>query len=160
ALPAGGAGENKLEKYIAENLPTAIAADFAPLEARIIDEETYVQQGRDLEKAYGDAVLDYVLHTLQPDTDLALVGYPATDEFSHQLMGLVTQTDPDGSPNPCFDDVECDGTPDGRIAAREGYIRSAYHEADLKLARARQWLGGNPTTTVTSDHGFAAQRYA
>src|SRR6266540_6689490 len=52
ALPAGGAGEDRLEKYLAENVPTAVAADFAPLEARIIDEDTYVEQGRDLEKAY------------------------------------------------------------------------------------------------------------
>jgi len=157
ALPAGGAGENRLEKYIADNLPTAIAADFAPLEARIIDEDTYVEQGRDLEKAYGDAVMNYVLGTLQPNTDLALVGYPVTDEFSHQFMGLVTPTDIDGAQNPYYDDLEGNGTPDGRIAIREGYIRSAYHESDVKLGFARQLMGGNPTTTVTSDHGFAPQ---
>src|SRR5262249_47373152 len=133
ALPGG-----TLENYIADTLPTYVAADFAPLEARIIDEDTYVQQGRDLEKAYGDAVLNFVLHDLQPNTDLALVGYPATDEFSHQFMGLVTPTDPDGSANPCFDDVECNGTPDGRVSIREGYIRSVYHEADSKLGLARQ----------------------
>ncbi len=160
ALPQGGAGEDRLEKYIADNLPTAVAADFAPLEARIIDEETYVEQGRDLEKAYGDAVLEYILGTLQPDTDLALVGYPVTDEFSHQFMGLVTPTDMDGQPNPYYDDVNGDGVKDNRIAVREGYLRSAYHEADAKLALARQLLGGNPTTTVTSDHGFAPQWYA
>ncbi len=160
ALPAGGAGEDRLEKHIADNLPTAVSADFAPLEARIIDEQTYVEQGRDLEKAYGDAVLEYVLGTLQPDTDLALVGYPATDEFSHQFMALVTPTDMDGQPNPYFDDVNGDGSKDNRIAVREGYIRSVYHEADAKLALARQLLGGNPTTTVTSDHGFAPQWYA
>ncbi len=160
ALPGGGAGEDRLEKHIADNLPTAVSADFAPLEARIIDEQTYVEQGRDLEKAYGDAVLEYVLGTLQPDTDLALVGYPATDEFSHQFMALVTPTDMDGQPNPYFDDVNGDGSKDNRIAVREGYIRSVYHEADAKLALARQLLGGNPTTTVTSDHGFAPQWYA
>jgi 2',3'-cyclic-nucleotide 2'-phosphodiesterase (5'-nucleotidase family) len=160
ALPAGGAGEDRLEKYIAENLPTAVSADFAPLEARIIDEETYVQQGRDLEKAYGDAVLNYILGTLQPDTDLAFVGYPVTDEFSHQFMALVTPTDIDGDPNPYYDDVEGDGVPDGRIEVREGYIRSAYHEADAKLARARELMGGNPTTFAASDHGFAPQWYA
>jgi hypothetical protein len=124
ALPAGGAGENKLEKYLADNLPTAVDADFAPLEARIIDEDTYVQQGRDLEQAYGNAVLQYVLGTLQPDTDLALVGYPVTDEFSHQFMGLVTPTDPQGGANPYYDDADYNGVPDGRVAAREGYIRS------------------------------------
>jgi 2',3'-cyclic-nucleotide 2'-phosphodiesterase (5'-nucleotidase family)/predicted AlkP superfamily phosphohydrolase/phosphomutase len=159
ALPAGGAGEDRLEKYIADNLPTAVSADFAPLEARIIDEETYVQQGLDLEKAYGDAVLDFVLGTLQPATDLALVGFPVTDEFSHQFMGLVTPTDIDGDPNPYYDDLEGNGTPDGRIAIREGFIQSAYAGADEKLGRTRSYM---PTATVfaSSDHGFAPQWYA
>ncbi len=155
ALPGGG-----LENYLADNLPTYVAADFAPLEARIIDEDTYVEQGRDLEAAYGDAVMKFILQTLQPDTDFALVGYPVTDEFSHQFMGLVTPTDMEGSPNPYFDDVDGDGVKDGLIAKREGYIRSAYHEADAKLTLARQLLGGNPTTIAGSDHGFAPQWYA
>ena len=166
ALPAGGAGEDRLEKYIADNLPTAVSADFAPEEAGIIDEDTYVQQGRDLEAAYGDAVLQYVLHTLQPDTDLALVGYPFTDEVSHQFMGLVTPKDPDGSANPCydaapkFDDVVCTPNQAHAVARREAYIESAYHEADAKLGLARSLMGGNPTTFAGSDHGFGAQRYA
>jgi 2',3'-cyclic-nucleotide 2'-phosphodiesterase (5'-nucleotidase family) len=160
ALSAGGAGENRLEKYIADNLPTAIAADFAPLEARIIDEETYVQQGRDLEKAYADAVMEFILGTLQPDTDLAMVGYPVTDEFSHQFMGLYTPTDMDGDPNPYFDNVDGLGPPDGLTDVREGYVRSAYHEADAKLGLARLLMGGNPATFAGSDHGFAAQWYA
>ena len=49
---------------------------------------------------------------------------------------------------------------DGRVAVREGYIRSAYHEADAKLAKARAALGGKPTTFTSSDHGFAPQWYA
>jgi 2',3'-cyclic-nucleotide 2'-phosphodiesterase (5'-nucleotidase family) len=167
ALPAGGAGEDKLEKYIADNLPPWAGADFAPLEGGIIDEDTYVQQGRDLEKAYGNAVLSYVLGTLQPDTDVALVGYPFTDEVSHQFMGLVTPTDIDGNPNPCydvtpkFDDVTCTGAGTaGRVAAREGYIRSAYQAADEKLGLARTLMGGNPTTLAGSDHGFAPAWFA
>ena len=51
-LPAGGAGEDRLEKYIADNLLPWAAGDFAPLEAGVIDEDTYVEQGRDLERAY------------------------------------------------------------------------------------------------------------
>ena len=160
ALPAGGPGEDKLEKYIADNLPGWIAADFAPLEARIIDEDTYVEQARDLEKTYADAVMQYILGTLQPDTDLALVGYPVTDEMSHQFMGLVTPTDMDGNSNPYFDDVEGDGVKDNRVAVREGYIRSVYHEADAKLGLARHLMGDNPTTFAASDHGFAPQWYA
>jgi 2',3'-cyclic-nucleotide 2'-phosphodiesterase (5'-nucleotidase family)/predicted AlkP superfamily phosphohydrolase/phosphomutase len=155
ALPAGGAGEDRLEKYLAENVPTYIAADFAPLEARVVDEETYVEQGLRLHEAYADATLDFVLGELQPDTELAMVGLPITDEFSHQFMGLYTPTDMDGDPNPYYDDVEDDDVPDGRTAIREGFVRSAYHAADEALTRARSLMGPNPTTFVGADHGFA-----
>jgi 2',3'-cyclic-nucleotide 2'-phosphodiesterase (5'-nucleotidase family) len=155
ALPGG-----TLENYLADTFPTYISADFAPLEARIIDEDTYVEQGRDLEKAYSDAVLEFILGTLQPNTDLALVGYPVTDEFSHQFMALTTPTDIDGDPNPYYDDLEGNGTPDGRIAIREGYIRSAYHEADAKLAFTRSLMGTDATIFAGSDHGFAPQWFA
>ncbi|MBI5839627.1 MAG: alkaline phosphatase family protein [Chloroflexi bacterium] len=154
ALPGGG-----LENYLADNMPTFISADFAPLEARIIDEATYVQQGRDLEKTFSDAVLNFILGTLQPDTDIAFVGYPVTDEFSHQFMALVTPTDMDGDPNPYFDDLEGNGTPDGLISVREGYIRSAYEEADAFLALTRTYMP-DATVFAASDHGFAPQWYA
>jgi 2',3'-cyclic-nucleotide 2'-phosphodiesterase (5'-nucleotidase family) len=161
------AGEDPLEAYIANNLPPWAAADFAPEEGGVIDEETYIQQGRDLEAVYGDAVLQYILGTLQPNTDFALVGYPFTDEVSHQFMGLVSPTNPDGGPNPCydvtpkFDDVACTGRGTaGRVAIREGFIRSAYVEADHKLGLARSLLGGDPTTIAASDHGFAPQYMA
>jgi 2',3'-cyclic-nucleotide 2'-phosphodiesterase (5'-nucleotidase family) len=160
ALPAGGASEDRLEKYIADTFVPWVAADFAPLEGRVIDEDTYVQQGRDLEKKFADDVMEYILKTLQPDTDLALVGYPVTDEFSHQFMALYTPTDIDGDPNPTFDDSDYNGVPDGRTTIREGYVRSAYHEADAKLGLARELMGGNPTTFAMSDHGFAPQWYA
>jgi 2',3'-cyclic-nucleotide 2'-phosphodiesterase (5'-nucleotidase family) len=152
---AGGS----LESYLADNFPTIVLADFAPLEARVIDEETYVEQGRDLEKAANDAYVNFILGTLQPDTDVAFVGYPVTDEFSHQFMALVTPTDMDGNANPYYDDLEGDGTPDGRIAIREGYIRSAYHEADAKLALVRSYLS-SATVLAGSDHGFAPQWFA
>ncbi len=157
-------GEDPLEAYIANNLPPWAAADFAPEEGGVIDEETYMQQGRDLEAAYGDAVLQYILGTLQPDTDVAFVGYPFTDEVSHQFMALTTPTDMDGNPNPCYDvvlrfnDTQCTGRGTaGLVAKREGYIRSAYVEADAKLRLARSLMGGSPTTVATSDHGFAPQ---
>jgi 2',3'-cyclic-nucleotide 2'-phosphodiesterase (5'-nucleotidase family) len=166
-LPAGGTGEDRLEKYIADNLPPWAAADFAPEEAGVVDENTYVEQGRDLERVYSLAVIRFILGTLQPDTDLAMVGYPFTDEVSHQFMALVSPTDADGDPNPCFDvkprfnDVQCTGRGRAhRVAIREGYIRSAYADADEKLGITRQLMGGNPTTFAGSDHGFAPQWYA
>jgi 2',3'-cyclic-nucleotide 2'-phosphodiesterase (5'-nucleotidase family) len=160
-------GEDPLEAYIANNLLPWSAADFAPLEGGVVDEDTYVQQGRDLERAYSLQVINYILGTLQPDTDLAMVGYPFTDEVSHQFMALVTPTDIDGNPNPCydvtpkFDDVTCTGRGTaGRVATREAYIRSAYEDADEKLGIARTLMGGNPNTFAGSDHGFAPQWYA
>ena len=166
-LPVGGAGEDRLEKYIADNLLPWAAADFAPEEAGVVDEDTYVQQGRDLERAYSLQVINYILGTLQPDTDLAMVGYPFTDEVSHQFMGLVSPTEPGGGPNPCydvspkFDDVECTGRGTAhRVAIREGYIESAYADADEKLGITRDLMGGDPTTFAGSDHGFAPQSLA
>ncbi|MDO8484995.1 MAG: alkaline phosphatase family protein, partial [Candidatus Limnocylindrales bacterium] len=155
ALPGGN-----LENYLADTFPTYISADFAPLEARIIDEETYVEQGRDLHKAYSDATLEFILGTLQPDTQLAMVGYPVTDEFSHQFMALTTPTDIDGAPNPYFDDLEGNGTPDGLLATREGYIKSAYQGADAKLALTRTLMGSSAAVFAASDHGFAPQWFA
>jgi 2',3'-cyclic-nucleotide 2'-phosphodiesterase (5'-nucleotidase family) len=161
------AGEDPLEAYIANNFRPWAAADFAPLEGGVIDEDTYIEQGRDLERAYSLPVIRYVLGELQPDTDLAMVGYPFTDEVSHQFMGLVSPTDIDGNPNPCydviprFDDVTCTGRGTAnRVAIREGYIRSSYVDADEKLGITRRLMGGNPTTFAGSDHGFAPQWFA
>ena len=167
SLPAGGSGEDRLEKYIADNLLPWAAGDFAPLEAGVIDEDTYVEQGRDLERAYSLQVINFILGELQPDTELAMVGYPFTDEVQHQFMALVSPTDADGDPNPCydvipkFDDEQCTGTGTaGLVDTREEYIRSAYVDADEKLGVARELMGGNPTTFAGSDHGFAPQWYA
>ena len=64
-----------------------------------------------------------MLDTYKPD--LALVGYPGTDEFSHQFLGLVSKTLPNGEANPAYDDVAVDGTPDHRVPQREAFIRRA-----------------------------------
>ncbi|MGH3320523.1 MAG: alkaline phosphatase family protein [Streptosporangiaceae bacterium] len=66
-LPPGASGADRLEAYLANHAPTWISADFAPLEARIIDERTYVEQGLRLNQAYGDAVTRFILGRLQPD---------------------------------------------------------------------------------------------
>ena len=167
-LPAGGAGEDRLEKYIADNLLPWAAADFAPEEAGVVDEDTYVQQGRDLERAYSLQVINYILGTLQPNTDLAMVGYPFTDEVSHQFMGLVIADRRRRRPEPVLRRRRRSSTTStctvaerpNRVAIREGYIRSAYADADEKLGITRELMGGDPTTFAGSDHGFAPQWYA
>jgi 2',3'-cyclic-nucleotide 2'-phosphodiesterase (5'-nucleotidase family)/predicted AlkP superfamily phosphohydrolase/phosphomutase len=175
----GSAGSAAFEETLNAEFPTSTAADFAPLEALIVDEDTYIEQGL----AWKDAhwrYLEYILKTglvgtgrdddgvpgedmipgrgVQPN--LLLVGNPVTDEFSHQFMGLVTPTDIDGNPNPYFDDLTNDDVPDGRVAIREGYIRSAYEEADGTLDLARDLLAGDEPVFASSDHGFAPQWYA
>jgi 2',3'-cyclic-nucleotide 2'-phosphodiesterase (5'-nucleotidase family) len=155
------------EDYVAATFPSSQAGDFAVLESGIVSEETYAEQGLYWEKSY-HPIIKYVLDTYQPD--LALVGYPGTDEFSHQFLGLVSKTLPNGEPNPAYDDIEVNGTPDGRVRQREAFIRRAYQGSDATMRLAQDHLassdghrghgGGDDddvTTFVSSDHGFAPQ---
>ena len=147
------------ESTLVDMFPTSTAADFAPLEAGIIDEDTYVEQGL-MWADFHRPALQYILTVVQPDTDLLFLGAPTTDEFQHQFTALYTPTDIDGNPNPYFDDLTNDDIPDGRVTTREGYVRSAYKEADDTLTLGRSLMGSNPTVFVSSDHGFAPQWYA
>ncbi|HKY55920.1 MAG TPA: 5'-nucleotidase C-terminal domain-containing protein, partial [Anaerolineales bacterium] len=168
----GSAGSTAFEETLNKEFPTSTAADFAPLEAGIVDEDTYIQQGLMWKDAHWK-YLQYILGTAPVPTvsggtipglgvaaDLLLIGNPVTDEFSHQFMGLITPTDMDGNANPYFDDLTNDDIPDGRVNIREGYIRSAYEEADGTLGLGRSLMPPNTTVFASSDHGFAPQWYA
>ena len=160
ALPAGAPGEDRLEKYIADNLPPAIFGDFAPEEAGIIDEDTWYQQVVDLNNAYDRAVFTFILGTLQPDTNVLLAGTDQTDEVSHQILGLLTPKAPDGTANPYYDRVKGTGPRDNRTSQRLGYLLGAYHSADARLGLVRQLIGSDADILASSDHGFAPQWYA
>ena len=155
----GAAGSAAFAETLASQFPTSTAADFAPLEAGIVDEDTYVEQGLKWKDAHF-AYLHHIFDTLGVDPDLLLLGNPVTDEFSHQFMGLYTPTDMDGDPNPYFDDLTNDDVPDGRTAIREGYVKSAYAEADETLGLGRELMGDDANVFASSDHGFAPQWYA
>ena len=87
-----------------------------------------------------------------------MVGYPVTDEFQHQFLGLVTKKLPNGAKNPSYDDVQVNGTPDGRVKQREAFIRRAYQGSDATMRLAQDRLKDKDLTTfVSSDHGFAPQ---
>jgi 2',3'-cyclic-nucleotide 2'-phosphodiesterase (5'-nucleotidase family)/predicted AlkP superfamily phosphohydrolase/phosphomutase len=153
----GPAGSSAFEETLNRDFPTSTAADFAPLEAGIVDEDTYVEQGLRWKDAHF-AYLRYIIEDLGVEPDLLLLGNPVTDEFSHQFMGLITRRDIDGNPNPFYDDVTNDDVRDGRVDEREGYIRAAYQEADETLALGRELMGRQDTTVfASSDHGFAPQ---
>jgi len=142
------------EEYLARTFPSATGADFAIIESGIVSEDTYVEQGLRWDEAYRP-ILRYIVKTYRPDVLFA--GYPTTDEFQHIFLGLVTKKLPGGVANPAYDDVNLDGHKDGRVRAREGYLLAAYKGADRQLKLARDLVGRNPTTFVSSDHGFAPQ---
>ncbi len=153
AWPGAPGFTGDFEDYVAATFPSSQAGDFAVLEAGIVSEETYVEQGLYWEQLY-HPLIEYVIDTYQPD--LAMVGYPVTDEFQHQFLGLVTPTLPNGAANPAYDDVQVNGTPDGRVAEREAFIERAYQGADATMRLAQEQLADPGLTTfVGSDHGFA-----
>src|SRR3954470_212877 len=100
-------------------------------------------------------MLEYVVDKYQPN--LLLSGVPTTDEFQHQFLGLISPKLPNGQANPAYDDVDLNGVPDGRVAERTEFVQTAYAEADELLTLSRKLMGRNPTTFVSSDHGFAPQ---
>jgi 2',3'-cyclic-nucleotide 2'-phosphodiesterase (5'-nucleotidase family) len=146
--------DKTFEDFIAERFPTSTAADYAILEAGIVSEETYVEQGLYWESLY-QPLMVYIVKRYKPD--LLMLGYPVTDEFQHQFFGLVTPTLPNGAPNPAYDDVLLDGAPDGRVAQRANFIRRAYQGADFTLGLAQFLMPRKTNTFVSSDHGFAPQ---
>jgi 2',3'-cyclic-nucleotide 2'-phosphodiesterase (5'-nucleotidase family) len=151
---SGDGGFTDFAEFLAVKFPTSTAADFAVVEAGVVSEDTYVEQGLAWSKAH-QPMLTYVAKKYRPD--LLLVGFPTTDEFSHQFLGLVTKRLPNGVRNPAYDDVNLDHKADHRASQREGYLKAAYREADATLKLARSLVGRDPTTFVASDHGFAPQ---
>jgi 2',3'-cyclic-nucleotide 2'-phosphodiesterase (5'-nucleotidase family)/predicted AlkP superfamily phosphohydrolase/phosphomutase len=143
------------EDFVADRFPSSQAGDFAVLESGIVSEDTYVQQQQYWETLY-QPLIKYILDTYKPD--LAMVGYPGTDEIQHQFLGLVTKKLPNGASNPAYDDIEVNHTPDHRVSQRSAYIREAYQGSDATMRLAQKHMHtGHLDTFVSSDHGFAPQ---
>ncbi|MGH2523113.1 MAG: alkaline phosphatase family protein, partial [Anaerolineales bacterium] len=138
-----------LEDALADNFPTRAGAGGPLAWTELIDEATY-SESAELTTAFNVKALPWLLSKYAPDTDLALVGYINTDVLQHAMLALVTPE------TPVYDDANRDGKPDGRVAARTGFLQDAYVGADRTLAAA--WDAMPPGTIVfaASDHGFAA----
>jgi hypothetical protein len=121
------------------DLPPLVAADYGPFQARLIDEQTYVEQGL-LWFDVAHSALARLVDEVRPD--LLLVGAPVTDEFSHQFMAMTT---------PAYH-----GYGPALAAHYDGLIRLAYRKTDEFLAHARALMPPDTVTLVSSDHGFGA----
>ncbi|MDQ2806534.1 MAG: 5'-nucleotidase C-terminal domain-containing protein, partial [Chloroflexota bacterium] len=130
-----------LEQKAAADFPTATASDFAPLEAGIVDAQTYVEQGLKWYDTFSP-LYDYVIKTYNPDVVMA--GYPVTDEFSHQFMALAMPSY--SGPRPVYG---------ADPAVADGYIRQAYAQADTALGHLWSLLGPDTVTFLGADHGFS-----
>ncbi len=143
------------EDYVADKYPSSQAGDFAVLEAGIVSEDTYIEQGSYWETLY-HPLFKYVIAKYKPD--LVMAGFPGTDEVQHQFLGLVTKKLPNGANNPAYDDIEVNGTPDHRVKQREAYVRDAYAASDKTMRLVQDAMRDKDLTTfVSSDHGFAPQ---
>jgi predicted AlkP superfamily phosphohydrolase/phosphomutase len=133
------AGPPALEDRVAGwDLPPPLTADYGPLQAGIVDEQTYMEQAL-LWFDYAVPALERLVTEVQPD--LLLVGAPVTDEVCHQFMARVTPSYPGYDP--------------ARAAHYERLIRLAYQKTDQFFAHARSLMPHDTVTVISSDHGFA-----
>lgn len=114
-------------------------ADHGPIEAGLVDAETYVEQGLRFYENAGQ-VYRHVVETYQPD--ILFAGAPVADEFSHQFMARVT---------PAFPDYDPAASP-----RYEAYLRAAYSGADALLGRLLGLMPPDTIVALSSDHGFGA----
>jgi 2',3'-cyclic-nucleotide 2'-phosphodiesterase (5'-nucleotidase family) len=130
-----------------------VAVDAAPLEAGLIDEVTFVDQGILGAQQTVDA-LRYIVADLGARPDLLLLGTSFPDAVSRQFLGLLPASDASGA----------NATPvaggDGEGVAIdadevEGFVRDGYIMADEVLAAGRELLGPEATTLLVSPGGLA-----
>ncbi|MBP7148881.1 MAG: 5'-nucleotidase C-terminal domain-containing protein [Acidobacteria bacterium] len=141
-------------EYVARRFPSPSEADPATVASGMVAEETFVEQALRWETAY-QPLIRYILDKYRPD--LALVGYPVTEQVQRQFLGLVTPVLPGGAANPAYDDAQVNGTPDRRVAPRTAFLKRAYRGADVTLGVVLAGMPADTTVFATSDHGAAPQ---
>ena len=120
----GATGSADFEEKLNRDFPTSTAADFAPMEAGIVDEDTYVEQGL----MWKDAHWAYLAVHPRPGTGRSRhQAGPAPRRRARRRTSSSTSswdssrtTDIDGNPNPYYDDLTNDDVPDGRVADPRG----------------------------------------
>ena len=127
-------------EYLAQKFPTSTAARLRRPRGRRRQRGHLRRAGPVLGDRPPAAAQVRRSKTYKPD--LALVGFPATDEFQHQFLGLVTKTLPNGAANPAYDDVKVNGIPDHRVSAARRRSSGAPTQGADATMRARPQADG------------------
>ena len=96
------------EDFVAERFPSSQAGDFAVLEAGIVSEETYVEQGLYWETGHRP-LIKYILNELPAGPRDGRL--PGDRRVPAPVPRARDARLPNGAANPAYDDVQVDGTP-------------------------------------------------
>ena len=99
----GPAGSTAFEETLNRDFPTSTAADFAPLEAGIVDEDTYVEQGlmwKDAHWAYLHYIFGPAPDGLGVKPDLLLLGVPRRPTSSSTSSPALVTPRPTSTASP------------------------------------------------------------
>ena len=144
----GPPGEDRLAKYIADNLPPAIFGDFAPRRPGIIDEDTWYEQAVDLNQAATTSRSSVRARRRCSPTPTSCWPAPTRPTRSATRSSACSPRPPRTAANPFFDRVA------GRARAttgsgRDRYIRGAYHSGPTPGSALARHAGapGTPTSS-------------
>ena len=160
----GPAGSADFEETLNRDFPTSTAADFAPMEAGIVDEDTYVEQGlmwKDAHWAYLHYILGPAPDGLGVKPDLLLVGRADDRRVPAPVHGARHADRHRRQAEPVLRRPHERRHP-GRACRRSARATSARptRRPTTRSKLARDLVGRPATTFVSSDHGFAPQWYA
>ena len=142
-------------EYLAQKFPTSTAADFADPRGRRHERGHLRRAGPVLgDRPPADA---RVRRQRRTSPTSCSPGCRRPTSSSTSSSGSSARASPAaGATRPTTTSTSTAG---GTAASpqRERYIRTAYQEADETLTLARELMGKDPNTFVSSDHGFAPQ---
>ena len=149
------------ESTLVDQFPTSTAADFAPLEAGIVDEDTYIEQGLKWADFHW-AALEYILTEVQPGHRPVDAGQPRHGRVLPPVPGADGPGRHRRRPEPVLRRPHERQHPRRPRRGPRGLHPRRLSRGDQTLDRALDLMGGLDETTVfaSSDHGFAPQWYA
>jgi 2',3'-cyclic-nucleotide 2'-phosphodiesterase (5'-nucleotidase family) len=143
------------EEFVNKRLGPAVPIDAAPVEAGLIDAETFSEQG--ITAAWqGIDALRLIVNDLGVRPDLLLLGSAFPGETARVLPGQLDGAIGVGGATPVATPLA--GSDTGEVA--RGLLRESYRMADQLLATGQELLGAEATALVVSPGGIAVSSRA